>query len=164
MDPMALTDDIPVRITAPEYKTAGESDLAQWLNKEATGGDVPDTNESTSTAAYSDLYDDPKGRKDVSNTDGHWGKKTQTTEHQVDPLHQNRGTFAASQEERHAVTQRALDSLPAAEANAGAVLSANFDHAKSGDFTAHSLVLQKQTKTASSGTLSERVRHIIDQF
>ena len=162
---MAFTDDVPIRITAPEYTTAAESALTQWLSKEATGGgEVPETNESTSTAAYSDLYDDPKGRKDVSNVDGHWGKKTQPTEQRIDPLHQNRGTFVASQEERHTVTQRALDSLPAAEANAQAVLAANFDHAKSGDYTAHSLLQQGKTKVSSPGTLSARVRHIIDQF
>jgi len=162
---MALTDDVPIRITAPEYTTAAESALTQWLSKEAMGGgEVPETNESTSTVAYSDLYDDPKGRKDVSNVDGHWGKKTQSTEQRVDPLHNNRGTFSASQEERHIVTQRALDSLPSAAANAQAMLAANFDHAKSGDYIAHSLLQQGKAKAASAGTLSERVRHIIDQF
>lgn len=160
---MALTDDVPIRITDPSYTTAANSDLSQWLAKEAAGGgEVPETNESVGTAAYSDLYDDPKGRKDVSNVDGHWGKKTHTTESKVDPLHQNRGTFNASQEERHDVTGRALDSLPSAESNAQAVLSANFDHVRSGDFSAHSLLLQGKTKEGQS--LAERTRRIIDQF
>lgn len=163
---MALTDDVPIRITAENYTTSANSELARWLEKEATtsGGEVPETNEAAGTASYSDLYDDPKGRKGVSNVDGHWGKKTQSTESKVDPLHHNRGTFNASQEERHTVTGRALDSLPSAEANAQAVLAENFDHVRSGDFTAHSLLLQPKTKVSSAGSLSERVRKIVEQF
>jgi len=164
---MALTDDVPIRITAENYTTAANSELARWLAKEAAaggGGEVPETNESAGTAAYSDLYDDPKGRKDVSNVDGHWGKKTHSSESKVDPLHQNRGTFNVSQEERHMVTSRALDSLPSAEANAQAVLAENFDHVRSGDFIAHSLLLQPKTKVSSVGSLSERVRRIVEQF
>jgi hypothetical protein len=162
---MARTDDVPIRITASDYRTAADSELAQWLAKEAAGGggEVPETNEATGTAAYSDLYDDPKGRKDVTNVDGHWGKKPQQTTGK-DPFHQNRGTYVASQEERHVVTGRALDSLPAAEANAQAILDANFDHARSGEFTAHSLLLQGKTKEGSVLGLSERVRRIIEQF
>jgi hypothetical protein len=161
---MARTDDVPIRITASNYTTAENSELSQWLAKEAAGGgEVPESNESTSTASYSDLYDDPKGRKDVTNVDGRWGKKPQQTTG-ADPFHQNQGTYVASQEERHTVTGRALDSLPAAESNAQAVLSANFDHAKSGDFTAHSLLLQSKTKEGAAGSLSERVRRVINQF
>lgn len=47
---MALSDDHPIQVTASNYKTAGDSDLLNWLNKEAEG--------TTSTVA-DDLYSGP---------------------------------------------------------------------------------------------------------
>lgn len=161
------TDEVPIRIGFNNYRPDGQGEFEQWLAKEAEGGGVhPETNEATGTQAYSDLYTDPPGRKDVSNVDGHWGKKDQAGGKGVDPNHNNQGTYAASQAERHNVTERALASLPSAEANAQAVLSANFDNARSGNFTAHSLLLQSKTKegSVSRPSMSERVRNIINRF
>jgi hypothetical protein len=160
---MITTDDVPIRIGFSDYRPEGQGSLEQWLAKEAAEGGVqPESNEAAGTAAYSDLYTDPPARKDVSNVDGHWGKKE--TGKPIDPGHNNRGTFTASQMERHAVAEHALNSMPSAEANAQAVLSANFDNARSGNFTAHSLLLQGKTKEGSAPSMSERVRRIINQF
>ena len=132
-----------------------------WLAKEAAG-EIPN-NENDSTVNYSDLYDSPEDRKDTSNVDGRWGEGGKTEQGRQAPFHQNDATYAASQKERHEVAGRAYSTLPAASANARAVLSANLEHARSGDFTAHSLGLQSATKEGSA-SLSERVRDIIDRF
>lgn len=163
---MKNTDDVPLRIGFTNYRPDGQGELETWLAKEAEGGTQTETNENAGTAAYSDLYTDPPGRKDVTNVDGHWGKKEQITGGKgLDPSHHNAGTYNASQSERHNVAERALVSVPSAESNAQAILSANFDHARTGDFTAHSLLLQSKTKEGSaSPSVSERVRSIINRF
>jgi len=164
---MINTDDVPIRIGFNNYRPDGQGELETWLAKEAEGGGVqPETNENAGTAAYSDLYTDPPGRRDVTNVDGHWGKKEQVVGGKgLDPAHNNTGTYMASQAERHSVVGRALASVPSAETNAQAVLSANFDHARTGDFTAHSLLLQSKTKEgAARPSMSERVRSIINRF
>lgn len=142
---MALSDDHPIRITDPLYKPAAQSDLAMWLAKEAEGGEKPENNENVSTVQYGDLYDTPSTAKmppppDPKNA----------------PFPQNTENYTLAQKERRDVAGRAYATTPAAEQADQALLSANFDHARSGDFTAHSVLLQSKTKEAAA-TLSEQV-------
>lgn len=160
--PSMRTDDVPIQITDPVYRPIGQGQLETWLNKEAEGGGVqPENNESVGTSAYDDLYNDPPGRKDVSNVDGNWGKREPTHNgNHIDPQHNNQGTYTAAQQERHAVTGRALDSLPLAERNARELLAKNLEHAASGNFTTHSVTVQGSSKESS---VSERVRKLLSR-
>lgn len=137
---MALSDDHPIRIVSPDYKPSAQSDLAQWLMKEAEGGVKPENNEDKSTVDYGDLYETPKGAVQP---------QPNTPEHLLTNEH------ARAQRERRDIAGRAFRTTPAAEQADQALLGANFDHARSGDFTAHSLLLQSKTKEAS--TLNEKV-------
>lgn len=156
---MALTDDTPIRITAPEYRPSGKGDLEQWLAKEAEGGIKPEDNEDKSTTDYQELYERPEGRKDGSNVDGRWGEGPHMANGRQEPFHQNDGTYRRSQTERHEVASQAFATLPAAESADRALLSANFANARSGNFTAHSLLLQGKTKEGAS--LAERANEIL---
>ena len=161
---MSLSDDHPIKITSPDYRPSGQGELEQWLGREmdAKLASTPklEDNEDTSTANYSDLYDNPSGRKDGSNVDGVWGKKPHEVNGKQDPAHNNNATFAAANKERQEVTSRAFDTFPAASAVEKALLAKNLDHAASGDFTSHSLLLQPGTKQASA-SLSDRVKSIL---
>jgi hypothetical protein len=155
---MALTDDHPIQITSPDYRPSHRSELEEWLRKEAEGGLKPEDNEAVSTTQYSELEDKPKGRKDVSNIDGHWGEGSKS-----EPFHNNDETYAASQKERKDVSSRSFATFPAAAKADQALVSANFEHARSGNFTTHSVLLQDKTKEGSA-SLSERVRSLVDRF
>lgn len=141
-DTMALSDDHPIQVTSPDYKTARDSDLAQWLAKEAEGGVKPEDNEDKSTVEYGELRDRPKGAVPPPPT---------ATEQLMTDQH-NR-----AQRERREVAGRAYATTPAAERADQALLGANFDHAARGEFTAHSVLLQSKTKEASARTLSAKV-------
>ena len=158
------TDDHPIRITAPEYKPNGQGLLEQWLAKEAEGGIKPEDNEQVSTVNYSDLYDDPKGRKDGSNVDGNWGEGPHMAAGKQEPFHQNNSTYTASQKERQDITSRAFQTKAVAERADQALLSANLEHARTGDFTTHSVLLQSKTKEGAAPSLSERVRSLLNRF
>jgi hypothetical protein len=141
-DIMALSNDHPIQITSPDYKTSRESDLAQWLAKEAEGGVQPENNEDKSTVEYGELRDRPQGAIPKQPT-------------AVEQLMTNQHNKA--QKERREIAGRAYATTPAAERTDQALLGANFDHAARGEFTAHSLLLQSKTKEASSGTLSAKI-------
>lgn len=141
-DIMALSDDHPIQVTSPDYKTARNSDLAQWLAKEADGGVRPEDNEDRSTVEYGELRDRPKGAVPPPPT---------KVEQMLTSQHDN------AQRERREIAGRAYATTPAAERADQALLGANFDHVARGEFTAHSVLLQSKTKEASSRTLSEKV-------
>jgi hypothetical protein len=143
-----LSDDHPIRVTDPNYKTAAQSDLATWLAKEAEGGVKPENNENTSTVRYGDLYDTPPAAKMPPPADPPHA-----------PFPQNTENYTRAQKERRDVAGRAYATTPAAEQADQALLGANFDHARSGDFTAHSLLLQSKTKEASA-TLNEQTHRL----
>ena len=158
---MALTDEHPLPVLSPDYRPAHRSELQDWLMKEAEGGIVPETNESTPRKGATDLYDDPPGRKDVSNGDGHWGEGSQ-----AEPFHHNDATYEATKKDRHDVTSRAFNTLKANEKADQATIAALFDHGRSGQFTTHSVPLLSKTKegSAPSESLSDRVRRLTGRF
>lgn len=155
---MALTDDRPLPCIARDYRPAHESELAEWLMKEAEGGIKPEDNETTPRKGAMDLYDDPPGRKDVSNIDGQWGEGSKE-----EPFHQNDSTYEQSKKDRHDVTSRAFAKLPANEKQDQGTISELFEHGRSGQFTTHSVPLLTKTKegAASQLSLSERVRKLL---
>lgn len=164
---MALSDDHPIKVTSPEYRSVGLGDLEQWLGKEAEEAKAKlaspklDDNEDTSTVNYGDLYNNPSGRKDGGNIDGEWGKKPHEVNGKQAPFHNNDATFAAADKERREVASRALDSFPGAAAVEQATLAKNLEHAAKGDFTTHSVLLNPEAKQASV-SLTDRVKRLLD--
>ncbi len=164
---MALSDDHPIKIVSHDYKPAGQGDLEAWLGKEAEEAKLKlaeatklDDNEDTSTANYADLYANPPGRKDGSNVDGVWGKEPHKQNGRQDPAHNNDTTFRAANKERRDVASRSFETFPAASAVEHALLAKNLEHAASGDFTSHSVLLQPEKRASAS--LSDRVKSILD--
>jgi hypothetical protein len=157
---MALTDDHPIKVVSPEYKPAGQGDLESWLGKEAEKKNEAgrlETNADESTVYYSDLYDNPAGRKDGGNNDSRWGEGPNKEKGKQAPFHNNAATTTAADKERHEVASRAFATLPAASAVAKALLAKNLAHAASGDYESHSVMLHK-TKQAS---LLDRVKNLV---
>lgn len=143
---MPRTDDVPIRITSPDYRDSRNSLLEEWLSKEAKEAEQankPADDESKSTVGYTDLY--PHESKAVSGPD-------RTSE---DSLLANQ--HDAAQRARREVASRAYATLPAAAKTERALLNANFAHAASGDFITHSVLLQEGAKEASA-TLAGKVR------
>lgn len=163
---MALSDDHPIKVTAPEYKPSGQGDLELWLGKEAAekskvaAGQL-DTNADESTVRYGDLYDNPPGRTDGGNINARWGEGPNKEKGKQAPFHNNDATFAAANKERRDVVARALDTFPAASAVDQALLAKNLAHAASGDYETHSVLLHDGAKHAS---LSDRVKKLIDSI
>ncbi len=157
---MALTDEHPMPVLFSNYRPAHRSELQEWLMKEAEGGVTPEANEATPRKGATDLYDDPPGRKDVSNIDGRWGEGSK-----AEAFHQNDATYEASKKDRHDVTSRAFATLKANEKTDQATVSELFEHGRSGQFTTHSVPLLTKTKEGSAPeTLSDRVRRLTGRF
>lgn len=136
------SDDYPIRITAPEYKPAGQSDLATWLAKEALAaqsGVKPEDNEGASTVAYGELYEPPVG----------------ATKPEKDPkglpFPQATTNYATAQNERREAIGNAYATTPAASAADRALMGANFDHVRNGDFESHSPLLSGQVARLGIG-------------
>lgn len=163
---MALSDDHPIKVISPEYKPAGQGDLESWLGKEAelrskeAAGQL-ETNADDSTARYGDLYDNPPGRVDGGNHKSSWGEGAHKEKGKQVPFHNNDATYRAANKERRDIVARALDTFPAASAVDQALLAKNLEHAASGDYTTHSVLLQDGAKHAS---LEGRVKKLIDSI
>lgn len=144
---MALTDDHPIKVTAPDYKPVGQGALESWLNKEAAtkleAGRLS-SNEDDSTASYSELYKSPPGHEDKPS-----------------PTRNNPATYAAADKDRHEVASRAFDTFAAASAVDKALLAKNLQHAASGKYETHSVLLHGQAKQAS---LADRVKKVVESF
>jgi len=145
---MALSDDHPIKVTAPDYKPVGQSSLESWLNKEAEGkleaGRLA-SNEDEPIAKYKDLYSSATG----------------STEERESPSRNNPVTFADADKERHDLAAQAFDTMPAASAVTKALLAKNLQHAASGNYETHSVLLHGQAKQAS---LADRVKKVVESF
>lgn len=150
---MALTDDRPLPCIAPNYRPAHESELQEWLLKEAEGGIKPEDNEATPKKPTVDLYADPPGRKDGQNIDANWGEETQG-----ELNHHNDTTFAETKKNRLGALAESFTKMPAAKVQDASAVSALFEHGRSGRFTTHAAQLLDKAKLAAPATLSDRVR------
>lgn len=152
---MALTDDIPLKVTAPDYRSSTNSELEAWLRKEAEGGIQPEDNEATPKRKAVDLYEDPPGRLDGQNHDARWGEETKG-----DLAHNNDATFAESKKDRTGVLNAAFAKMPTNEKQDASAVSELFEHGRSGQFTTHSAPLLSKAKLASP-SLSDRVKKLL---
>lgn len=153
------TDEKPLEILAPDYRKAHESELFDWLRKEAEGGIKPEDNEVTPKKPAVDLYAAPPDRKDGQNIDGHWGEETKG-----ELNHVNNATFAESKKNRQEALNKAFAKMPVAVSQAGSDLNALLDHAKSGRFTANAAVLLGKAKEAAAPSLADRVKRVAGRF
>lgn len=151
---MALTDDRPLPCIAPNYRPAHESELQEWLLKEAEGGIKPDDNEATPKKPAVDLYADPPGRKDGQNIDANWGEETKG-----ELNHHNDTTFEETKKDRVGALQKAFTKMPAATTQDVSAVTSLFEHGRSGRFTTHSAPLLGKAKLAAPASLSDRVRN-----
>lgn len=152
---MALTDEKPIEILAAGYRPSHQSELQEWLLKEAEGGIKPEINETTPKKPAVDLYEDPPGRQDGQNLDARWGEETKG-----ELNHHNDRTFTESSKTRTEATRKAFSTFAANEKADQATISELFEHGKSGRFTTHSAPLLGKAKEAAAPTLSDRVRRI----
>lgn len=139
------SDDHPIRVTAENYKPVGQGDLETWLKNAAEAPKVAaqtGDNENTAEEQFNDLYadkgDEPRG-----------DNKSVVQHHDA--------AVQKANETRRGVTKRIFNEFPGAAAVEAALLAANLDHAKNGDYEAHSVLLNASTKQAS---LSERVNEL----
>lgn len=153
------TDERPLEVLAPDYRKAHESELFDWLRKEAEGGVKPEDNEATPKKPTVDLYADPPGRKDGQNIDANWGEETSG-----ELNHVNDATFAETKKGRQDAMAKAFAKLPEASSQAGSALNALFDHAKSGRFSTNTGTLLGKAKEASAPTLGDRVKRVAGRF
>lgn len=165
---MAQSDDHPIKVTAPEYKPVGQGAFEAWLSKEAEEAQNKrktaaklDDNEDQSTVDYADIYKNPPGRKDGGNGNGSWGEKPHMRDGAQAPFHLNQTSVHNANQERRDVAARALDMLPEASAVEQAILAKNLEHAASGDYETHSVLLHGGVKQAS---LADRVKKIISSI
>lgn len=142
---MAQTDDIPIRITSPDYRDSRNSQLEEWLAKEAEDAGRLGDNESSVVPGCTELY--PREPKAVEGPDRTSEESLQAHQHD------------AAQRARRDVAAKAYANLPIAARTDRALLNANLAHAASGDFSSHSVLLQGGAKEAAA-TLSDRVRRL----
>lgn len=138
------SDDHPIRVTAENYKPVGQGAFEQWLKSAAETPKVAaqtGDNENSTEAPFNDLYA-AKGDEPIGNN-----KSVK--------LHHD-DAVAKANVVRRGVTQRIFNEFPGASAVEHALLAANLDHAKSGDFESHSVLLNESTKQASV-SLADRV-------
>lgn len=120
-----------------------------------------ETNEDGSTANTMRLYDDPPGRDEV-NSWGEEGPKEGDRPNQA--FHNSSGVWDESKKDRQGVVNLVFEGVPNTNKADQALISENFEHGKSGDFSAHSLHLQGKSVEKISHprtpTLQERVIRI----
>lgn len=144
------SDDHPVRILYPDYKPAYASDMTEYLHKLAEGelemgGEVP---------GKTNLYPDPGEQQDLKREDGpvrdRLGHET--------ALQPSGAVVDQAGEVRNGLLGRTFDRFAPEAGTERAMMAANFEHVRSGQFEAHSAMMQPKTKQAS---LAEQVKKIL---
>jgi hypothetical protein len=140
------SDDHPIRVTAENYKPTGQGDLETWL-KTAAVGPAPASTVTTSTGDNENSREEPFNDLYAVKGDEPIGNNTSVKLHHDDAVSKANVT-------RRGVAKRIFNEFPGAAAVEAALLAANLEHAKSGDFESHSVLLNESTKQAS---LADRV-------
>lgn len=144
------SDDHPIRVTAENYKPVGQGELEQWLKNAAEAPKVAaqtGDNENAGEEQFNDLY--------AAKGDEPTGDNKSVRLHHDDAV-------AKANDVRRGVTKRIFKEFPGAAAVEHALLAVNLDHAKSGDFESHSVLLNASTKQASA-SLADRVDQLFPE-
>ena len=113
-------------------------------------GESLETNEDQTTRGYTNVYPDPPDREDQ------WGEKGHMENGRNAPAVHSSGAVEGNKDVRHGVLERVLDNKNQAATAAKALMAANLDTVRDGDYESHSVLLQK-VSFPRQRTLSERV-------
>lgn len=123
-----------------------------------------ETNETDSTVGVTHQYDKPEDRVTGESTALQGEEPVTDTPTRTDAVHHSSAVWDESKKVRAGVLLRALDGKATAAKADQAIMSENFKHVASGDFEAHSCLLQGKSKLkvshARTPTLMERVREV----
>ncbi len=118
-----------------------EDELYELLQTKRASGEVPN-NEGASTVGTANLYDDPDDRVE-GEMDAPWGEKGPTEQGRPNQaFHNTSGVYDEHKKVRQGVVDKIFFDRKKTDAADQALISANFEHGKSGDFSAHSIHLQ----------------------
>ena len=113
-------------------------------------GEALETNEDQTTRGYTNVYPDPPGRDDQ------WGEKGPQENGRNAPAVFSTGALESNKDTRLGVLGRVLDNKEQAATAARALMAANLDTVRSGDYESHSVLLQKVSFPRNQ-TLAEQV-------
>jgi hypothetical protein len=113
-------------------------------------GESLETNEDQTTRGYTNVYPNPPGRDDQ------WGEKGPQEGGRNAPSVHSTGAVEGNKDTRFGVLGRVLDNKDQAAAAARALMAANLDTVRKGDYESHSPLLQK-VSFPRSRTLTEQV-------
>ena len=141
-----------------------EDDLYELLQSKKASGEVKD-NESASTVGTTSLYDDPEDRAEGGKPESPWGEEGPSEGSRPNQaFHNSDGVYDEHKKGRQGVVDNAFSGRKNTDSADQALIAANFDHGKKGDFTAHSIHLQSKSVEKVSHprtqTLMERVTKI----
>lgn len=138
-----------------------EDELYELLQSKRASGEVAD-NESKSTVGTTGLYDDPEDRAEGGEQHAPWGEEGPSEGSRPNQaFHNSTGVYDEHKKNRQGVVDNAFSGRKNTDKADQALISANFDHGRKGDFTAHSIHLQSKSVEKISHphtpTLMERV-------
>lgn len=144
-----------------------EDELYELLQTKKAAGEV-DNNEDASTVGAIDLYEEPADRATAGKIESPWGEEGHTEGGRPNQaFHNSNGVYDEHKKVRQGVLDRAFSDRGKADAADQALIAANFEHGKSGDFTAHSVHLQGKSVEKISHprtpTLMELARRVLGQ-
>lgn len=119
-----------------------EDELYELLQTKRASGEIQN-NEDASTVGTVNLYDDPEDRAEAGKIDAPWGEKGPTEGKRPNQaFHNSDGVYDEHKKVRQGVVDHIFFDRKKADEADQALISANFEHGKSGDFNAHSIHLQ----------------------
>jgi len=141
-----------------------EDELYELLQTKRAAGELQN-NEGESTVGTVDLYAKPEDRIPAGDLNAPWGEEGTSEKGEPNQaFHNSSGAYNAHKAGRQGLLDRAFAGRSKADAADQALIAANFDHGKSGDFTAHSVHLQGKSLEKISHprtpTLMDRVRRL----
>jgi hypothetical protein len=141
-----------------------EDELYELLQSKRASGEVQN-NEGASTVGTTSLYDDPEDRVEGGEQHAPWGEEGPSEGKRPNQaFHNSSGVYDEHKKVRQGVLDNAFAGRKNTDAADQALISSNFAHGKSGDFTAHSVHLQSKSVEKVSHprtpTLMERVAKI----
>lgn len=121
-----------------------------------------DDNEDQPTTGMMNVHVNPEGRK-PGTLDAKWGDNPPARDNGY-PDHYGEGVMREAKDDRHGVLKRVFDGIEQASNVAEAEVAQNFAHGASGNYEAHSPLLNRQ-KTAEhvpdEGSLTDKVLRTI---
>lgn len=141
-----------------------EDELYELLQTKRASGEV-ENNEDDSTAQTADLYEDPEGRIEGAQSDSQWGEEgPKEGKRPNQAYHHSEGAWDEHKKDRQGVLDNIFHDRSKADSADQALIAANFEHGKGGQFSAHSVHLQgasvEKVSHPRTPTLMDQVRRV----